>query len=748
MATASDVLRQYSVGQRTFQNLDLRGQDFSNQDLSESDFSGSDLRGASFRNATLRNANFRGVSGGVRKRAMVAMAIFYFLITIAIPTFYSLISLTFTNGPSIFMRTFLMNVFLAFSLIAVRFQFFHAARIFVVYGIDAVVFAFASILFFLYCARISDPSHTHLSLNWALPRTALFAAFVAIPIALFIERLCIKLDGGRSCWTGMWKWFGTDFRGAVLTDADFSGACLRGMDFRGSVLMHTCFYNAKDIELAEFGTASHRVIKNDLARKNSHRFSLYEQKLIRLIVTQETLEGINLSNLSLTLLHLRGMNFRSANLNSCQFSLALLENADFSDASLRKADFHDAFCQNAIFCNSDLYEAVLVNAQLEGADLRSASCKLANLEGAELLGVRVNYETCQKSEWPPERLVELMARGVVVSPLDWAGFPAEFRDRMRADSGLLLSFSTLLSDVDRAVISTLLYTTLGASTDCRVAEYREQEGMALVLIKGSRRQDLEQVAEALYARIWRRAEGVYREKQAADPAGYAELLRMLEELRSRLESMELRWGPGTGAPAPEAPAISARWGPAQRQLPASARPGEPVRMVILFAPKDQRYVDELTQRLVPLMNEGLLDCWHQGHVLPGDDLHAEWERQLAQAQVAVCMVSPALLASRSFIDRELTAAADRYHQGRFQIIPVLIRPTDLAHSFFAQNHIQPLPSNGRPVNTWRNRDEAWIDIQSGMRRVIIAIREASFLPELGEDYRRCGDLPPGEAPPA
>ncbi len=55
------------------------------------------------------------------------------------------------------------------------------------------------------------------------------------------------------------------------------------------------------------------------------------------------------------------------------------------------------------------------------------------------------------------------------------------------------------------------------------------------------------------------------------------------------------------------------------------------------------------------------------------------------------------------------------------MIPVLLRPVDWAGAPFFR--LQGLPIDLRPVTTWTNRDEAFMNIAQGIRRAIEGMRD-------------------------
>lgn len=512
-----------------------------------------------------------------------------------------------------------------------------------------------------------------------------------------------------------------------MTDADFSGAELSAADFRGSVLLHTCFYEAINIELATFGDASKRIVTNDLALKISHQFSDYSTRSTREIIASQEQSNIDAPRQSLRFLYLGNMNLCSANLEDADLSDCFLNQSDLSQASLRRVDCHNTSFIRTILREADFFEAVLVNADLTQADLRGASLKLANLEGANLADARVDIITYTRSEWSVEKLAELIARGAYIAPADLLHFPPEVRERLRHDRGLLLSFSTLLSDIDRDLISTLIFTTLGADTDCRLSEYREQGRMALALISGSQRVELERVAEALYDRVWQRVENWHAKKKAEDPAGHADLLSKLDELRSRLEKMDLRWRPEPPPPAAVLPVLEGIADHAHpgRQALAPRSESEPLRLFIAHVPADQRFVDEFMDAIAPLRRQRIVEVWHQGVVIPGGNVAEARTRALAVAHIAAFMVSRDLLASEPFHQETLQPALERHQMGLLHIIPVLLRPAHMKNTFFSSNHLKPLPSNLLPISKWTNRDEAWAKVSEGIQQVVDELQQRS-----------------------
>ncbi len=58
----------------------------------------------------------------------------------------------------------------------------------------------------------------------------------------------------------------------------------------------------------------------------------------------------------------------------------------------------------------------------------------------------------------------------------------------------------------------------------------------------------------------------------------------------------------------------------------------------------------------------------------------------------------------------------RRELGKVYVIPIILRPVDWKETLIGD--LQVLPTDGKPITMWRNRDEAFQDIVRGIRKVI------------------------------
>jgi TIR domain len=137
---------------------------------------------------------------------------------------------------------------------------------------------------------------------------------------------------------------------------------------------------------------------------------------------------------------------------------------------------------------------------------------------------------------------------------------------------------------------------------------------------------------------------------------------------------------------------------------------------VSYSHKDERYRQQLDISLALLRRAKLISVWHDKKILPGQEWDQEIDRNLENADIVLLLVSPDFLASDYAYSREMLRAVERHESRSATVVPIILRPSDWQNSPLGS--LEALPSKGRPVSRWSNRDEAWLDVVKGLRRLI------------------------------
>ena len=141
-----------------------------------------------------------------------------------------------------------------------------------------------------------------------------------------------------------------------------------------------------------------------------------------------------------------------------------------------------------------------------------------------------------------------------------------------------------------------------------------------------------------------------------------------------------------------------------------------VKVFISYSHRDEDLMHELVKHLSLLKRQGVIQDWHDRQITAGSEWAGEINENLRSAQVILLLVSSDFLASNYCYDLEMKTALDRYKMGDAIVIPIILRPVSWQDSPLGK--LQALPKDGRAITQWSDRDEAFLNVEHGIRKVI------------------------------
>lgn len=139
---------------------------------------------------------------------------------------------------------------------------------------------------------------------------------------------------------------------------------------------------------------------------------------------------------------------------------------------------------------------------------------------------------------------------------------------------------------------------------------------------------------------------------------------------------------------------------------------------ISYSHKDQEWLERLKTALSPLVRQGTIGLWDDSEILPGKKWRAEISEALAEAKVAILLVSPDFLASDFIASNELPQLLAAAEQTGLVIFWIPIR-----HSFYTETpiqHYQAATSPSRPLASLSAAevDEALVKIARKIKKIV------------------------------
>lgn len=143
----------------------------------------------------------------------------------------------------------------------------------------------------------------------------------------------------------------------------------------------------------------------------------------------------------------------------------------------------------------------------------------------------------------------------------------------------------------------------------------------------------------------------------------------------------------------------------------------PLNVFYSHAPIDREYLHALRRHLAPLKTAGLIKDWSNDEIVPGARREDVIKRHLDESDIVILLVSADYLADED-CQKQVEVALRRQVKFGVAVIPVVIRSVLWEHSPLAG--LSALPKD-RPVRSYKETDQAWVEVAEGIRRVIMEL---------------------------
>ena len=151
--------------------------------------------------------------------------------------------------------------------------------------------------------------------------------------------------------------------------------------------------------------------------------------------------------------------------------------------------------------------------------------------------------------------------------------------------------------------------------------------------------------------------------------------------------------------------------------PGAPTPPASIEVFYSYAHEDEELVKELQKHLSILKWQGVIREWYDREITAGTDWKGQLDQHLNSSGIILLLVSADFLASKYCYDVEMRRALERHDQGEARVIPVLLRMVD-GWQGAPFGKLQSLPTDGKPVTSWKICDEAFADVARGIRNAI------------------------------
>lgn len=150
---------------------------------------------------------------------------------------------------------------------------------------------------------------------------------------------------------------------------------------------------------------------------------------------------------------------------------------------------------------------------------------------------------------------------------------------------------------------------------------------------------------------------------------------------------------------------------------------------VSYSHADDRHLDRFGKHLAMLKRDGELSTWTDHAIVAGDAVDKVIDAQLEASELFVALLSPDYLASAYCYEKELARAKQLADEGRMRIVPIIVEPCDWLSSPFRE--YMALPKDGQPVSGFTNENNAWLNVVTGLRKMLEAVGSGAPSSALG-----------------
>ena len=131
---------------------------------------------------------------------------------------------------------------------------------------------------------------------------------------------------------------------------------------------------------------------------------------------------------------------------------------------------------------------------------------------------------------------------------------------------------------------------------------------------------------------------------------------------------------------------------------------------------EKSYIKEFINYIAPLKNNSSIEVWHDREILSGEEYLNIIDNNLEDADIICLFISSKFLASSSCMNEKKKAFELRKKKG-IPVISIILSPCGWKDDKDIYK-LLALPTDGMPVSKFSDKDEAWHDVYSELKKII------------------------------
>lgn len=163
-----------------------------------------------------------------------------------------------------------------------------------------------------------------------------------------------------------------------------------------------------------------------------------------------------------------------------------------------------------------------------------------------------------------------------------------------------------------------------------------------------------------------------------------------------------------------------------------------IKIFYSYSHKDEKHRKSLETHLSLMSRNEVILEWHDRKISAGQEWEKEIDNNIKSSDIILLFVSSDFIASDYCYENEMKLALLQHEQSTSIVIPIIIRPSNWSETPFSK--LQALPSDAKPVTTWGNEDEAWLNVAEGIKAKVNEVIKGKFRQQKDSGFHSSSDL--------
>ncbi|NOR57659.1 MAG: TIR domain-containing protein [Sulfurimonas sp.] len=143
---------------------------------------------------------------------------------------------------------------------------------------------------------------------------------------------------------------------------------------------------------------------------------------------------------------------------------------------------------------------------------------------------------------------------------------------------------------------------------------------------------------------------------------------------------------------------------------------EQVKIFFSYAHKDREYLDDFKEYIKIFERNNLVERWDDNELIVGEKWDNTIKDKIYSADIIIFLLSSTSLASDYIYNNELKIAFELNDMDEAYVVPIIIK--DCLWDMTEFKEFQILPLDGKAVNSWNKKEEAWTSVSRGLKKAI------------------------------